>query len=117
MTRVSTLSANTQLIKYMQRGQVLLQEKQVQLATEKKSTDYTGVAKNSERLINSETTRNLLENYNLTNGLMDMRLKITGTVLEGIDEELSTFRRDLVAFNAGNHTRAEDVKKYSRPSF
>ena len=50
MSRVSTLSANTQLIKYMQRGQVLLQEKQVQLATEKKSTDYMGIAKNSERL-------------------------------------------------------------------
>ena len=60
MTRVSTLSANNQLIKYMQRGQVLMQEKQVQLATEKKSTDYTGIAKNSERLINSENTRNVI---------------------------------------------------------
>ena len=64
MSRITTLSANNQLLKYMQRGQTLMQEKQVQLATEKKSTDYTGIAKNSERLINSETTRNLLENYN-----------------------------------------------------
>jgi flagellar hook-associated protein 3 FlgL len=117
MSRVSTLSANTQLIKYMQRGQVLLQEKQVQLATEKSSTDYKGVAKNSERLINSENSRNLLENYNLTNGLMDMRLKITGTVMEGIDKELSTFRRDLVSFNAGNKTRLEDVKNIQDNAF
>jgi flagellar hook-associated protein 3 FlgL len=117
MSRVSTLSANTQLIKYMQRGQVLLQEKQVQLATEKRSTDYTGVAKNSERLINSETTRSLLENYNLTNGLMDMRLKITGTILEGIDDELSSFRRDLISFNAGNKTRLEEVKNIQDNAF
>jgi flagellar hook-associated protein 3 FlgL len=117
MSRVSTLSANTQLIKYMQRGQILLQEKQVQLATEKNSNDYTGIAKSSERLINSENTRNLLENYNLTNSLMDMRLKITGTVLDGIDDELSTFRRDLVSFNAGNKTKFEDVKNIQDNAF
>ena len=117
MTRVSTLSANNQLIKYMQRGQVLMQEKQVQLATEKKSADYMGIAKNSERLINSETTRNLLENYNLTNGLMDMRLKITGTVLDGIDEGLSNFRQELIAFQGGNQTRLEDVKNIQDNAF
>ena len=117
MSRVSTLSSNNQLIKYMQRGQVLMQEKQVQLATEKKSTDYMGIAKNSERLINSENTRNLLENYNLTNGLMDMRLKVTGTVLEGIDEQLSSFRRDLISFKAGNMTRLEDVKNIQDNAF
>ena len=117
MSRITTLSANNQLLKYMQRGQTLMQEKQVQLATEKKSTDYTGIAKNSERLINSETTRNLLENYNLTNGLMDMRLQVTGTVLDGIDEELSSFRRELITFRGGSQTRLEDVKNIQDNAF
>ena len=110
MSRISTLSANSQLIKYMQQGQLRLQEKQVQLATEKISTTYNGIANNSERLLNTENIRNMLDNYNLTNGLMDMRLSITGTVLEGIDDELSSFRRELIGFNGGNQTRLEGVK-------
>jgi flagellar hook-associated protein 3 FlgL len=117
MSRISTLSANNQLIKYMQQGQLRLQEKQVQLATEKISSNYTGVAQNSERLINIENTRNILDNYNLTNGLMDMRLSITGTVLEGIDDELSSFRRELIGFNGGNQTRLEDVKNIQDSAF
>jgi flagellar hook-associated protein 3 FlgL len=117
MSRISTLSANNQLIKYMQQGQLRLQEKQVQLATEKISSDYTGIAQNSERLINVENTRNILDNYNLTNGLMDMRLSITGTVLDGIDDELSSFRRELIGFNGGNQTRLEDVKNIQDSAF
>jgi flagellar hook-associated protein 3 FlgL len=117
MSRISTLSANSQLIKYMQQGQLRLQEKQVQLATEKISTTYNGIANNSERLLNTENIRNMLDNYNLTNGLMDMRLSITGTVLKGIDDELSSFRRELIDFNGGNQTKLEFVKNIQDSAF
>jgi hypothetical protein len=101
----------------MQQGQLRLQDKQVQLATEKISTTYNGIANNSERLLNTENIRNMLDNYNLTNGLMDMRLSITGTVLKGIDDELSSFRRELIDFNGGNQTKLEFVKNIQDSAF
>jgi len=117
MTRISTLSANNQLIKFMQQGQVRLQEKQVQLATEQNSTIYTGIAKNSERLINVENTRELLDNYNKTNALMDMRLNVTSTVLTGIDDTLNSFRRDLISFQATSKTDVLDVRDVQNAAF
>jgi flagellar hook-associated protein 3 FlgL len=117
MSRISTLSANNQLIRLMQQGQVRMQEKQVQLATEKNSPIYAGVAQSSERLINTENTRELLNNYNKTNALMDMRLNITGTVLKGVDDALSSFRRELISFQATNTTDVLNVRDIQNSAF
>jgi len=48
---------------------------------------------------------------------MDMRLSITGTVLKGIDDELSSFRRELIDFNGGNQTKLEFVKNIQDSAF
>ena len=117
MSRISTLSANNQLVKYMQQGQLRLQEKQVQLATEKKTTDYTGLAKSSERLINIETTREILDNYIKTNALMDMRLDVTSTVINGIDSALDNFRKDLLSFQSTSQTGSVEVRDVQESAF
>ena len=117
MSRISTLSANNQLVKYMQQGQLRLQEKQVQLATEKKTTDYIGIAKSSERLINIETTREILDNYIKTNALMDMRLDVTSTVIDGIDSALDNFRKDLLSFQSTSQTGSVEVRDVQESAF
>ena len=101
----------------MQQGQLRLQEKQVQLATEKKTTDYTGLAKSSERLINIETTREILDNYIKTNALMDMRLDVTSTVINGIDSALDNFRKDLLSFQSTSQTGSVEVRDVQESAF
>lgn len=117
VSRISSLSSNNQLVKLMRQSQVLMQNKQVQLATEKISQDYSGVAKQSERLVNIENTRNILDNYNLTNGLMDMRLSITDTVLEGIEDSLGAFRRELTTFQSSNMKDSLKVRDIQNSAF
>lgn len=117
MARISSLSSNTQLVKLMMKSQELLQDRQVQLATEKKSQVYSGISRNSERLINIESDRDLLANYSATNGLMDMRLDVTETVVEGIDDALSDFRRDLISFQATSQTGELDVRDVQNAAF
>ncbi len=117
MSRISTLSSNSQLVKLLQQSQERLHIKQVQLATEKKTQIYTGIAKDTERLVNIENTREILDNFNSTNSLMDMRLSITGTVLTGIDDALNEFRKDLITFQATSKTDVLDVRDVQNSAF
>ncbi|MBT4932933.1 MAG: hypothetical protein HOL66_14880 [Rhodospirillaceae bacterium] len=117
MSRISTLSSNNELIKLMLKTQSRLQDQQVQVATEKNSQDYTGIAKDSERLISIETTRAVLDNFSSTNALMDMRLTVTGTALDGIDDALSEFRKDLIKFEATSMTGVLEVRDIQNVAF
>ncbi len=117
MSRISSLSSNNELVKQMLQSQTRMQTLQVQIATEKKSQDYTGIAKNSERLISIENSRELLNNYISTNGLMDMRLSISGTVLESVDSSISDFRNDLIKFRATSMTDVVEIRDIQTTAF
>ena len=49
MTRISSLAANTLLVKQIFRTQQRVFDQQVQVASEKKSQDYTGIGTGTQR--------------------------------------------------------------------
>ena len=117
MTRITSLASSNHLIQLMLRSQQRLQEGQVQVATEKKSQNYTGIAAESERLVSLENTRDLLDKFTETNQLMELKLKITDTVTGGIETALREFRADLSNFRTTTMTQETDVRDIQQAAF
>lgn len=112
-TRISNLAASSQLIGYMLRTQQRVHEAEVQVSSEKRSQDYQGIARESERLINIENASGLLTRYIQGNELLDLNLKISETALEGIDTTIRDFRAELYEFNSGDkdvQSRVEEIQ-------
>ncbi len=117
MIRITSLASSNHLIQLMLRSQQRLQEGQVQVATEKVSQDYAGIASKSERLVTIENTRDLLTKFNQTNELMDLRLSVTDSVITGIEDALRGFRQDLATFRTTTMTGSTDVRDVQTSAF
>jgi len=117
MSRISSLAANNQLVKYMLDVQTRIHKTQVQVATEKASPDYQGIARNSERHVDTENTRDLLQRFVQNNELMDLRLNVSNTVLDGIKKTFKDFKEDVLDYNLGSLTDENRVKTVQDAAF
>jgi flagellar hook-associated protein 3 FlgL len=109
MTRTSTIAANTQLISQMLRTQLRLQDLQTQIATEKKAEQYSGIARDSQRLIQMESARDQLDRFVKLNEQGLTRLNVATTVLGALDTSLRNFQGDLASFKQQGTTTAQDI--------
>ncbi|MGH6660811.1 MAG: flagellin, partial [Rhodospirillales bacterium] len=113
MTRISSLASNTALVNQLLRTQARLFDLQTQVSSEKVSQDYTGIALDSQRLINIENSRDSLKRFVDNNNQMETRLKITDTALAGIREIIDNFRKNLDIFQGGStkdQTRVQTIQ-------
>jgi len=117
MSRISSLAANNQLVKYMLDVQTRIQKTQLQVATEKASQDYMGIARHSEHHVDIENTRDLLQRFIQNNDLMDLRLKVTSTVIDGIQNTLKDFKNDILDYSLGSLTDETRVKNVQDAAF
>ncbi|HER27084.1 MAG TPA: hypothetical protein ENI69_08240, partial [Rhodospirillales bacterium] len=117
MTRITSLASSNHLINLMLRSQERLQEGQVQVATEKVSQNYAGIATQSQRLVNIENTRDLLNRYTQTNQLMDLKLSITDSVITGVEDSLREFRSNLAIFRTTTMSEETDVRDIQTAAF
>ncbi len=117
MTRITSLASSNHLIRLMLQSQDRLQQGQVQVATEKKSQNYAGIAQASERLVNIENSRDLLNRYTQTNNLMDLRFTITDTVISGVETAMRDFRQELSTFRTTAMTAETDVRDIQNSAF
>ena len=84
MTRISSLAANTSLLQQIFRTRRSLFDLESQIGSGKVSTVYSGIASQSERLINQENTRNQLQQYIQNHEPMDLRLNLAPTTAQGL---------------------------------
>ncbi len=114
MTRIASLAANNQLVTLLLRTQARLQENEVQVASEKISQDYVGIALNAGRLVNLENTRNALSRYVDNNTIAGVRLDIAGTTIEALRTAINDFRGRLTAFHEfdanEDETQVKDIQ-------
>lgn len=109
MSRIADYAASNSLIGYILDTQSRLQDLQTQVATEKKSQTYAGIAQDSQHLINLENTRTLLSQYVNNNNIMDLRLKVADNAVEGIRQSVSDFRDILTTFQQTSDKDEEAV--------
>ena len=117
MSRIADLAASNTVISRILETQARLHELETQVATEKKSQTYQGIAQDSQRLVNYENTRDQLENFVATNETMELRLDTTSTVLDGIQQAITDFREALFDYEAGTLTDEQRVKDVQDAAF
>ncbi|MCH8835798.1 MAG: hypothetical protein IH925_07605 [Proteobacteria bacterium] len=117
MTRIASLAANNQLVQLLLRTQSRLQDNEVQVASEKISQDYKGIALDSERLVNLENTRNALSRYVDNNTIAGVRLDIAGTTIEALRQTIDDFQGQLASFHQFDAKGEVEVKDIQDAAF
>lgn len=85
MTRIAPFAQQQLILQQMLNVQARTYDAQVQIATDKKSQDYAGIAKDSERLISLETTRTRTEQFLGNIRIQDQRIQLIDLGLETLD--------------------------------
>ena len=117
MTRISSLAASTSLVNQILRTQSRVFDREVQVASEKISQNYEGIAIDSRRLINLENTRDSLQQFIKNNDRIDLRLKIASTAIDGIQELIRDFSRNLDNYGIGGTKDKVNVQAIQEDAF
>ena len=103
MTRVATLAQHNLTQSQIQLAQSRVQDLQVQLSSGQKARRYSGIASDSARLVNLESTRSRTDQYVKGNNTTTLRLQTMEQSVADSFEIASTLKTLLVnAINAGN---------------
>ena len=111
--RIGSFASNNELVTIILETQRRLQRSEVEVASQKKAQVYSGIADQSERLVNLENKRDSLDRFVTENELVDLRLNILNTNVEGIEDSIEDFRQALLNFDGGGidvETRVKDVQ-------
>ncbi|MCH7831602.1 MAG: hypothetical protein IIC55_01905, partial [Proteobacteria bacterium] len=117
MTRISNLAANTSLLQQIFRTRSNLFDLETQIGTGKVSQDYKGIGTDTQRLINLENTRSQLQQYIKNNELMDLRLNIASTAVQGLRDVVSDFRNAVLDYQTSDIKGQTDVKDIQDNAF
>jgi flagellar hook-associated protein 3 FlgL len=103
MTRVATIPLQATLSGAIQRSQQNLAASQLQLATEKKVTDYAGLGLDAVRTLSARSMLATQETYKTNIGRVSTTLSLYQANLEQIDSSVSDLREELyTAMGTGN---------------
>ncbi|HER26138.1 MAG TPA: hypothetical protein ENI69_03420, partial [Rhodospirillales bacterium] len=114
MTRIANFASNTQMVTLLLRTQKRMQDAQVQIASEKVSQDYKGIANDAERLVNIENDTTMLDRYATNNTIADLKLSVLETTLDGIRTSIRNFREYLFEFNGGSSSDQDRVTEIQK---
>jgi len=107
MDRISNLAAGNSVLGILHRTQQRLHDLEVQVSSEKVSQDYTGIARQSGHLLNIENSRDILERFSRNNEMMETRLDLVATTVEGARTTIHDFRKMVLDIGIG--TPLDDV--------
>jgi flagellar hook-associated protein 3 FlgL len=117
MSRIVDLASANQLMSYVNRSQQRLNTLQTQLSSGKVSQDYTGIARESGRLIRLENARDLYQRFITTNQTMDLRLKTAESTLGAVDKTIKDFREAVLEYGKGATGNPERVAAVQDAAF
>lgn len=103
MTRISNIAQHNLTISQIFETQSRLQRAQLQLSTGKKSPNYSGIAIDSQRLINLESSRSRTDQFVTNNRIVTLRLQTMELSVANVFEAASKLKTMLVnGLNASN---------------
>lgn len=102
VTRVADAASNENLVNILLRTQARLKDRELQVTTGKTSQDYTGIASESERLVNLENQRDLFDNFIQNNEHVELRLELVQNSLTAIQSLIRDFRTNLATYRSGD---------------
>ena len=111
--QIRDISANNIAVRHLMRTQYELFKTQTQVSTGKVSQDYKGISTQSQRLINTENTRTLLEKFQQDNVTTSFRLSGTETTTDTINGAIKNFYdslRDFKLTGGNDPARIKDIQ-------
>lgn len=117
MSRIGSFGASQM---YMSRLSVIQQrmyQEQLQVSTEKKSVNYTGIAADTDRLINLENEKKRADKFVMANNLADTRLNAAEVSMKAIEKDLKDFQDRLVNYAQFSSKEQSDVKQLQEFAF
>ncbi|MCW9045823.1 MAG: hypothetical protein OQK35_05770, partial [Alphaproteobacteria bacterium] len=109
MGRIADLASNQTVVNLLQATQSRLYDAQYQVSTEKRSPDYAGISRESQRLLNLENTNERILRYSRNNDVMNMRLEVQHETNNAIEKVIGDFREQLDNFIQGDVTNEAAV--------
>lgn len=105
MTRVANLGQHDRIVSLIMQTQRESSNAELQIASGRKSQDYKGIARDSARLVELETTQMRSNQYVANNQLVEDRLQLMEGNVGQVFDILSEFKSLLInALNEGNAT-------------
>ena len=101
MERISNFAASNSVLGVLFRTQQRLHDLEVQVTSEKVSQDYTGIARQTGYLLNIENSRDILERFARNNEMMETRLDLVSTTVEGARKTIHDFRNMVLDIGTG----------------
>lgn len=117
MSRIVDLASANQLMSYVHKTQQRLNTLQTQLSSGKVSQDYTGIARESGRLIRLENARDLYQRFITNNQTMDLRLKTAESTLGAVQTTVKDFRAAVIEYGKGATDTRERVAAVQDAAF
>lgn len=103
MTRIANLAQHNQILANIRNTQTRLQDLQIQTATGFKSQRYSGIAPDSRQLVNLESSRARMEQYQANNNTVNLRLQTMEISVGHVFDSASKLKTLLTnALNANN---------------
>jgi flagellin-like hook-associated protein FlgL len=117
MNRIANLASTNALVSRLMQTQSRVNDLQIQASTEKVSQTYQGIARSSQRLVNTENSRDMLSNFVTNNGTADLRLKTMDAAVSGVRTAIIDFREALFEFEAGSGNEEQRIKDVQDAAF
>lgn len=99
MTRIGTYGSNQMYMARIGAIQMRVHNTQLQVSTEMKSSNYSGIARDANRLINFENEVARANQFVQQNAVAQTRVKATQVSLTAAEQTMKQFRDRLEAFN------------------
>lgn len=116
MTRIATYGANQLYIARILEVQQRVQKGQLQVSTEKKSPVYSGIAQDTNRLINFENEKATANRFIQTNAIVETKLKAASESIDAVRDSIKTFKgllENLASGNVKDRAKIEAVQKFA----
>ncbi len=113
---IGTYASHTSLTRIMTDNKQQLRDLEVQLSSNKKAQQYSGLADVSQRLINNENSQNVSERFRQLGEITRTQVESKSTVMENVGESLRDFRAKLSSFASGardDEKRVREVQEFA----
>lgn len=110
-------SANQAAVRHLMRTQYELFNTQIQVSTGQKSQNYLGISSQSQRLINTENTKTLLEKFQQNNVTTNFRLDGLNTTTDTLNGSIKNFYESLSNFKLTGGQDPDRIKEIQTEAF
>jgi flagellin-like hook-associated protein FlgL len=111
MTRVATYGSNQLYVSRIMDIQKRLENEQLQVSTELRSQVYSGIAPNSNRLLNLQNMKSQAQQFKEDNAVADTKLSAATVAVNSVADTIKQFRSRLTTFASGNTKDQKNVEQ------